>query len=144
MPQSHDQGKTQPSLDLAVADSDRTSQYQLLLVEDEPGVRAVVTQMLGSLGYKLLVAESAQHALELIAQEQVDLLISDVIMPDMRGPELYRQALERKPDLSALFISGYSEEVFSSLPSEENRIGYLGKPFTVRQLQDAVNELIEE
>ncbi len=143
LPQSHDHGKTEPSLDLAVTDSERLGQYQLLLVEDEPGVRAVVTQMLSALGYQLLVAESAQHALELIAQEQVDLLISDVIMPDMRGPELYRQALARKPELSALFISGYSEEVFSSLPSEENRIGYLGKPFTVRQLQDAVSDLIE-
>lgn len=144
LPQSFDHGSSKPSLDLAVTDSERLNRHQLLLVEDEPGVRAVVTQMLNALGYRLLVADNAQHALELIAAEQVDLLISDVIMPDMRGPELYHQALERKPDLSALFISGYSEEVFSSLPSEENRIGYLGKPFTVRQLQDAVTELIEE
>ncbi len=121
---------------------EENARYRLLLVEDEQGVRDVVSQMLKSLGYQLLVAEDARHALELLKGEHVDLMVTDVIMPDMRGPELYQKALLSKPDLSTLFVSGYSEEVFSSLPREENQIGYLAKPFTVRQLRDAINEIL--
>ena len=142
LPQSDAPDDQQTPRDLGPDTPEDNARYRLLLVEDEQGVRDVVSQMLKSLGYQLLVAEDGRHALELLKKEHVDLMVTDVIMPDMRGPELYQEALKTKPDLSTLFVSGYSEEVFSSLPREENQIGYLAKPFTVRQLRDAINEIL--
>jgi two-component system cell cycle sensor histidine kinase/response regulator CckA len=118
------------------------SKHRVLLVEDEVGVRDIVTQMLGAIGYDTLVAENAAHALALLEEQDVDLLISDVVMPDMRGPEIYRHALKLRPGLSALFVSGYSEEVISEVPTGDNRVGYLSKPFTLRELRTAVDGLI--
>jgi len=88
------------------------------------------------------VAENAAHALTLLEEQNVDLLISDVVMPDMRGPEIYSRALKLRSGLSALFVSGYSEEVISEVPTGDNRVGYLSKPFTLRELRSAVDGLI--
>ena len=77
-------------------------QIRLLLVEDEPGVRDIVTQMLDLIGYETIVADNAAHALQLLTSENFDLLISDVVMPDMRGPDLYRMGLDLRADLRAL------------------------------------------
>ena len=111
-------------------------------MEDEIGVRNVVTEMIKALGYEATVAENATHALELLDTASVDLLLTDVIMPDMRGPELYRSALQAHPELSALFVSGYTEEVISEIPSGGNKVGYLAKPFTMTQLADAIEAII--
>ena len=101
--------RTDPSEDIGLeeADDDEATQSQLkfnkaLLVEDELGVRNVVSQMLQAIGYNhVSVAESANHAVELLEDSPHDILISDVVMPDMRGPDLYREALTSHPDLKA-------------------------------------------
>ena len=116
---------------------------QVLLVEDESIVREVVRRMLESLGYKPLIASSAAEALRILASEPVDLLLSDVIMPDMRGPELYASARGNLPALDALFVSGYSEDVLAEVPLHEPGVGFLPKPFTVSELGDALSTLLE-
>ena len=116
----------------------------MLLVEDEPGVRDIVSRMLTSVGYDPLVADNAAHALQLLEEEHVDLMLSDVVMPDMRGPELYQRARTVHPNLSVLFMSGYSEEVISEIPGSGNTVGYLSKPFTLGQLRNALAELLPQ
>lgn len=116
---------------------------RILLVEDEPGVRDVVKQMLDALGFDPIVAEDARHALEILRNEDVQLMISDVVMPDMRGPDLYQTALEIRPDLTALFISGYTEDVIREVPTANSKTGYLSKPFTLDQLSQAFNQLLQ-
>ena len=115
---------------------------RILLVEDEPGVRDVVKQMLDALGFDPVVAEDAKDALEILRREEIQLMISDVVMPDMRGPDLYRTALEIKPELMALFISGYTEDVIREVPTANAKTGYLSKPFTLDQLSHAFNLLL--
>lgn len=119
-----------------------TKTQQVLLVEDEAGVRNVVSQMLVAMGYDPKVATNAEHALQIIQEEHIDLLLTDVVMPDMRGPDLYRAGRKLNPRLSALFVSGYTEEVIREVPTGESRVGYLAKPFTMQELDSALQHLI--
>ena len=128
---------SEPNLTEALPDS------KILLVEDEPGVRDVVKQMLDALGFEPIVAEDAKDALEILSNEDIQLMISDVVMPDMRGPDLYRTALEINPELTALFISGYTEVVTREVPTANAKTGYLSKPFTLDQLSQAFNQLLQ-
>ncbi len=117
---------------------------RILLVEDEISVRDIVRQMLTVLGFEVFAAENAIHALALLDQQRgVDLLVSDVVMPDMRGPDLYQAALLKQPTLRALFVSGYSEDLINELPTRDQQIGYLSKPFTLAQLRSAVDKIMQ-
>ena len=120
----------------------RLPDARILLVEDEPGVRDVVKQMLDALGFEPVVAEDAKHALKILESEDIPLMITDVVMPDMRGPDLYRAALAVRPELTALFISGYTEDVVPDVPTAISKTGYLSKPFTLDQLSQAFNQLL--
>jgi signal transduction histidine kinase/CheY-like chemotaxis protein len=84
----------------------------ILLVEDNEGVRTLITEVFQQKGYSLLVARDAEHALEILAgeEEAVDLVISDIVMPAMSGPELARRLGPRFPRMRFLFISGYGEQ----------------------------------
>ena len=115
---------------------------QVLFVEDETGVREVVTDMLLTIGITPQVAASPAEALE-IAQNNsdVELLISDVVMPGMRGPDLYQAALMDHPKMYGLFISGYSKDLITNIPIGNERVSYLAKPFTLAQLQLAIDQI---
>ena len=136
-PDATEEVSTESNLNEVLPDS------KILLVEDEPGVRDVVKQMLDALGFDPIVAEDAKNALEILGKEDIQLMISDVVMPDMRGPDLYRTALEINPELTALFISGYTEDVIREVPTANAKTGYLSKPFTLDQLSQAFNQLLQ-
>jgi len=105
-------------------------------------VRTVAERALTRHGYTMLVAESGEAALEILArEEQIDLMISDVVMPTMDGPTVVRAARESRPDLPILFISGYAEEQLRKsidIPA----VSFLPKPFSVRQLAEAVRDTL--
>jgi len=110
----------------------------ILLVEDEATVRAVAERALTRQGYNVLVAENGEAALEVLArQPDIDLMISDVVMPTMDGPTTARAARQSHPDLPILFISGYAEEQLRK-SIDLDRVGFLAKPFSVQQLAEAV------
>ncbi|HEY5723479.1 MAG TPA: response regulator [Allosphingosinicella sp.] len=110
----------------------------ILLVEDEATVRAVAERALTRQGYTVLVAENGEAALEVLAREpDIDLMISDVVMPTMDGPTTARAARESHPELPILFISGYAEEQLRK-SIDLDRVGFLAKPFSVQQLAEAV------
>lgn len=115
---------------------------RILLIEDEGGVRDVVTQMLRSLGHEPVLADNAHDALEKLKTETFDLLLSDVVMPDLRGPELYRLAREVHPHLPALFISGYTDDILAEIPMHQENVGYLAKPFTLKELESTLNRIL--
>jgi CheY-like chemotaxis protein len=111
---------------------------RLLLVEDEPAVRRLVTRMLERHGYEVQVAEDGETALGLATGGggAFDLLITDVVMPGMGGPELARRIRAERPDLRVLFVSGYPRDYRpGEAPSED---AFLPKPFTQDQLLRAV------
>ncbi|WP_300972831.1 response regulator [Sphingomonas sp. LHG3406-1] len=108
---------------------------RILLVEDDPRVRSATVEALEDLEYQPVACASAEEALSAFDAQQFDLVISDVIMPGMTGPELIRLLKRRFPDLAVLFVTGYVGE-----GEGEDLIGYelLRKPFTVTALSDAV------
>tara|TARA_R110000782_G_scaffold78276_8_gene155557 strand:- start:224600 stop:227017 length:2418 start_codon:yes stop_codon:yes gene_type:complete len=113
----------------------------ILLVEDEDMVRAVAERALTRQGYTVLTASDGEQGLEILAEaEKVDLLVSDVVMPNMDGPAMVREARRSYPDLPVLFMSGYAEEQLRKSIDIVN-VAFLPKPFSVAQLSEAVAEV---
>jgi signal transduction histidine kinase len=108
---------------------------RILLVEDDPRVRSATIEALEDLDYQPVACGNAEEALAAFDRQTFDLIISDVIMPGMTGPELVRNLKRRYPDLGVLFVTGYvGEGEGEDLKGHE----LLRKPFTVGALQDAV------
>ncbi len=127
---------------------DLTGNATILLVEDEDAVRAFGLRALESRGYTVHEADSGVEALEVLEEygEEIDLIVSDVVMPEMDGPSLLREVRKTYPDLKFIFVSGYAEEAFAkNLPEEEReRFGFLAKPFSLKQLATTVKEMLDE
>jgi two-component system, cell cycle sensor histidine kinase and response regulator CckA len=124
-----------------VANGDLTGEGTILLVEDEEGLRALNARGLSSRGYTVLEASNGVEAIEVLdKQGHVDLVVSDVVMPEMDGPTLLKELRRRDPTLKIIFVSGYAEEAFAkNLPSEE-QYAFLAKPFTLKQLVSTVKQ----
>jgi two-component system cell cycle sensor histidine kinase/response regulator CckA len=125
------------------ASADLTGQGVILLVEDEEGLRALNARGLSSRGYTVLEASNGVEAIEVLEQEgHVDLVVSDVVMPEMDGPTLLKELRRRDPKLKIIFVSGYAEEAFAkNLPSQE-QYAFLAKPFTLKQLVAEVKKTL--
>ena len=120
--------------------ADLTGQGVILLVEDEEAVRAFGARALASRGYTVLEAASGADALDVVAEAggQVDLIVSDVVMPEMDGPTMLGELRKRGVKAKIIFVSGYAEEAFAkNLPDGED-FGFMPKPFTLKQLIETV------
>ncbi|MBI5656811.1 MAG: response regulator [Geobacter sp.] len=107
-------------------------------------VRDMIVQLLDGCGYRVTSAASPAVALELLETSTApyDLLVSDVIMPGMNGPELYDRILDRFPDTKALFISGYTDDPAFTNITRSSAVSFLAKPFAVDALLTQVRELL--
>jgi two-component system, cell cycle sensor histidine kinase and response regulator CckA len=125
------------------ATADLTGQGTILLVEDEEGLRALNARGLASRGYTVLEASNGVEAIEAFDKHgHVDLVVSDVVMPEMDGPTLLKELRRRDPNVKIVFVSGYAEEAFSkNLPSQE-QYAFLAKPFTLKQLVAEVKKTL--
>jgi two-component system cell cycle sensor histidine kinase/response regulator CckA len=124
---------------------DLTGQGLVLLVEDEDAVRAFAARALRNKGYTVIEAASGDQALALPADqlERVELLISDVVMPNLDGPTLAAQLRNRRPQLKILFISGYAEDSLRSSLAKSPHVNFLPKPFSLSQLAGKVKEVMD-
>ena len=122
--------------------ADLTGQGTILLVEDEEGLRALNARGLASRGYTVLEAANGVEAIEVLEKQgEVDLVVSDVVMPEMDGPTLLKELRQRYPKIKFIFVSGYAEDAFAkSLPEGERLPDFLAKPFTLKQLVAQVKE----
>ncbi|NWG25967.1 MAG: response regulator [Pseudorhodoplanes sp.] len=121
--------------------SDLTGSGTILLVEDEEGLRGLNARGLSSRGYKVLEAANGADAIEVMQHEGggIDLVVSDVVMPEMDGPAMLKELRKTKPDLKIIFVSGYAEEAFQkNIP--EGQYDFLPKPFTLKQLVEQVKQ----
>jgi two-component system cell cycle sensor histidine kinase/response regulator CckA len=128
------------------ASADLTGEGTILLVEDEEGLRALNARGLTSRGYTVLEAGNGIEAIDVLEKsgKPVDLVVSDVVMPEMDGPTLARELRTRNPGLKIIFVSGYAEDAFQKhLPEhEKGQFAFLPKPFTLKQLVAAVKETL--
>jgi len=122
--------------------TDLTGQGTILLVEDEEGLRSLNARGLRSRGYSVIEASNGIEALEALEEKNgaVDLVVSDVVMPEMDGPTLLKTMRGRNPDLKIIFVSGYAEDAFEKSLPENQQFAFLPKPFTLSQLVAAVKE----
>ncbi|GER08633.1 hybrid sensor histidine kinase/response regulator [Iodidimonas muriae] len=136
---NHVPEETQPQAPAAARDL--TGKGTILLVEDEDAVRMFASRALGNKGYTVLQAASGEEGLAIVREEvgNIDLLISDVVMPNMDGPTLVSKARELRADLRVVFISGYAEDVFRKGVGEgSDDFLFLPKPFSLKQLAETV------
>jgi two-component system cell cycle sensor histidine kinase/response regulator CckA len=121
---------------------DHTGQGTILLVEDEDGLRSLNARGLISRGYTVLEAANGVEAMAVLEKSDgaVDLVVSDVVMPEMDGPTLLKEMRKRNPELKIIFVSGYAEDAFEKHLPEHGQFAFLPKPFTLKQLVAAVKE----
>src|SRR5580704_10457370 len=119
-----------------------TPKNTILVVDDEPEIRKLVSAMLTPHGYRIILADTGDQAIKVFRKQSkdIDLLLTDVVAPGMAGPTLADQLTELKPDLRVLFMSGYdNRQVVQKYVVEKGSL-LLSKPFTVKQLREKVEE----
>lgn len=130
--------------DEASTPKDLTGRETILICEDEDAVRMFAARALENKGYTVLQTASGEEAMELLRDEsrEIDLLVSDVVMPNMDGPALVEAARAIRPEMRVIFISGYAEEVFrKNLGQSAGHYAFLPKPFSLKQLAETVKEV---
>ncbi|MGI3165572.1 ATP-binding response regulator [Pseudooceanicola sp. 200-1SW] len=112
----------------------------VLLVEDEAPVRAFASRALRLRGYSVLEADSGEQALEVLAatEQEIDIFVTDVIMPGLDGPSWVRAALKTRPDTRVVFVSGYAEDSFADSAARIPGSVFLPKPFSLAELTETV------
>lgn len=141
--ESADEKKEIPAVEEKAIASDLTGSARILLVEDEDAVRTFSTRALNNKGYQVVDASSAEVALKLMEDKKIDpeILITDVMMPEMDGTTLAKIVREKYPHVKIIFISGYAEDRFKEHLGAH--VWFLPKPFTLKQLATKVKEVID-
>ncbi|RVC58535.1 hybrid sensor histidine kinase/response regulator, partial [Mesorhizobium sp. M00.F.Ca.ET.038.03.1.1] len=124
---------------------DLSGSATVLLVEDEDAVRMGGVRALMSRGYTVHEASSGVEALEVFEAlgGKVDIVVSDVVMPEMDGPTLLGELRKRQPDIKFVFVSGYAEDAFAKNLPADAHFGFLPKPFSLKQLATIVKDVLE-
>ncbi len=118
----------------------------VLVVEDDDAVRSFTVSALAALGYKVYQASNGQTALEMLKKENlsIDLIITDLIMPEMNGRELARQASGLSGRFKVIFVSGYTDDQISHDGSLDEEIHFIQKPFSIEELAREVRTVLEK
>ena len=116
----------------------------VLLVEDEQSVRSVIERTLLDAGYRVLVASDGDEALRLgLAHlREIDLLLSDVVMPTLSGPLVAERLLTERPGLRVVLMSGYSDRLFATEGGWDARASFLEKPFSPNALLERIKQAL--
>jgi CheY-like chemotaxis protein len=117
----------------------------ILVVDDDAWVRVLARDVLAGEGYRVLEASDGQDAIRVAAEHPgpIHLLLTDVVMPGMSGPQVAEKLLERNPTLKILFTSGYAEDAIDSHGVLSPGAAFLGKPFSAAELAGKLRELLD-
>ncbi len=140
-----EQEKAADTAQAETAKPDLTGMGKILLVEDEEAVRTFASRALSTRGYTVLEAPSGDIALDLMKEQggEIDLVVSDVVMPGMRGPTMVQESRQYCPDAKIIFISGYTEDAFQKNLDPDLEFAFLPKPFSLKQLAEKVKEVMQ-
>jgi two-component system, cell cycle response regulator CpdR len=122
----------------AITSEGGSDRPRLMIVDDDPEVRVIVAEFLEDFGYRVLQADGAAQALDLLSQTaDLRMMITDIRMPDMSGIELAELAAKRQPDLKIILISGY-------FVAQQVERRFLRKPFRMKELEAAIRAELDE
>ncbi len=123
-----------------------TGSETILIVEDQAAVRDLVRTVLERQGYTVLAASSPSQALSILGNpvNRIDLLLTDLVMPEMSGHVLAAEARAKRPGIRVLYMSGYSEEEVAEQNEGKERIDFLEKPFTMSKVAEAVRRVLDK
>lgn len=116
------------------------------MVEDEPGLRELAERVLGAVGYKVLSACNGDEALALLEADKggtVQMIVTDVVMPGMSGPELVERAKLCRPLVKVLFTSGYTDDLIAHHGVLKRGVDFIQKPYTITELTQKVREVLD-
>src|SRR5690606_34119715 len=141
-----DGGNAEPASPPREVSRDLSGSATVLLVEDEDAVRMGGMRALTSRGYTVHEASSGVEALEVFEAlgGKVDIVVSDVVMPEMDGPTLLGELRKLQPDIKFIFVSGYAEDAFAKNLPADAQFGFLPKPFSLKQLATVVKDMLEK
>jgi two-component system cell cycle sensor histidine kinase/response regulator CckA len=124
--------------------ADLTGTGTILLVEDEDAVRLFSSRALRDKGYRVIESSTGESALEFIKKgiDEIDLIITDVVMPKMDGPTLVKHIRDQNSNIKVIFISGYTEDSFGDSIQNDSGVHFLAKPFNLKELASKVKEVI--
>ncbi len=117
----------------------------IFVVEDELMVREITCEILVTAGYQVIKASNGREALQLLAEQpqKIDLLISDVVMPEMNGKEIAKLLVTQQPDMRVLFVSGYTADVLDSQGVQDAECDFMQKPFSPHKLAFKVRDILD-
>jgi CheY-like chemotaxis protein len=117
----------------------------ILLVEDEPAILKLTTHMLEMIGYRVLTADTPGHALDVARQYagEIDLVMTDVVMPGMNGRDLAQRLASVRPRLKRLFMSGYTANVIAHHGVLDEGVQFIQKPFGIKDLATRVRQALD-
>jgi two-component system, cell cycle sensor histidine kinase and response regulator CckA len=118
----------------------------ILVAEDHMGLRELAFETLTSLGYKVVVASDGEQALREFEswRDHIDLLVLDVVLPKLSGPNVYSRICEIKPDVAVIFATGYSAEIISLQKAQQQGLPILQKPYSPRSLARKVRDALDQ
>ena len=123
---------------------DMPARGTILLVEDEEGVRSVLSELLGGLGYTVLQAGNGVEAVRIATSHAgaIDLVVTDMVMPEMSGQELGRNLAKLRPDLRILYMSAFASNIYSPSTLADTLADFISKPFDLEDFVVKVRELM--
>ncbi len=134
-----------PELEKREIPRDLSGTGHVLLVEDEDSVRSFAVRALQLRGYQVTAASGGGEAVEIVKEdpEAIDLIVSDVVMPEMTGPEMMREVKKIRPNMGFIFISGYAEDAFREEMMDDEEFHFLAKPFSLKDLAIKVKQAFQ-
>ena len=129
-----------PAVEAVAVREDFSGRGRILIVEDEDSVRAFAARALTSRGYTVVEASTGQMGLEVLEDDKIgfELILSDVVMPEMDGPMMLKELRKRGITSKFIFMSGYAEDAFEKTPDSPTDFGFIQKPFSLKQLVEKV------
>ena len=115
----------------------------ILVIDDEPSVRTLIEKILTMRGYAVLAASDAEEALRISGDHEVDAVVTDIMLPSMKGPELVEKLRLHRPQLRALFISGFTADALVDGGLSPDDVAFVQKPFTGEALTERLRELLD-
>jgi CheY-like chemotaxis protein len=132
--------KPQPAGELPRGSADE----RILIVEDDPSVREIAAEAVRELGYTVFESDSASEALRILEVEDIHLLMTDIVMPEVNGKRLADEAVRRRSNLKVLFMTGYTRNAVVHGGMVDPGVQLIGKPFTLDQIAAKIRETLAE